>query len=140
MLFQCFNALKVYGKEPEQMTDTVALFQRVLGPYPFPAIQRAFDAYLSRNTSMPAPADIVNIIDPPKPELSAALYVSLQEKSRDGTYLTPEERGFCEAFRQQELRKANTQPTPASRSKDIRLMTQHEMVAGGFGLPDEPVA
>lgn len=106
MLFQCFNALKVYGKEPEQLIDTVAMFQRVLGRFTFRQIQKAFDRYLERHSEMPAPSDIVNIIEPPQEPLSAATYVSLQKKAYSGEYLMRDEREFCEAFRRQEFAKA----------------------------------
>lgn len=107
MLTQCFDALKVYGKEPEQLPNLIKTFILVLGEYEFPTIRRAFGVYLKRHTEMPAPADIVNIIDPPKESLSAAMYVSLQKKAYSGEYLMRDEREFCEAFRRQEYAKAH---------------------------------
>lgn len=105
MLFQCFNTLKTYGKDPEQMRDTVALFQQVLGRFTTSQVALAFSKYLERNSEMPAPADIVNIIEPPRESLSAATYVSLQKKAYAGEYLLSSEREFCEAFRKQEYAK-----------------------------------
>lgn len=105
LIVQCFAALKVFGKEPEHIRDTIALFQRVLAPYSLRQVSAAFDEYVSRNSDMPSPADIVNIIDPPNKELSAAVYVSLQKKAYSGDYLDREERAYCEAFRRQEYAK-----------------------------------
>lgn len=66
MLYQCFQSLRLYGKEPEALEGTVAMFQLVLADYSIDEIRRGFTEYLKRNSDMPAPADIVNIIDPPK--------------------------------------------------------------------------
>lgn len=66
ILFQCFQALKLYGKEPEALEGTVAMFQLVLADYSIEQIRDGFAQYLKRNSEMPAPADIVNIIDPPR--------------------------------------------------------------------------
>ena len=105
LLTQCYDALKVYGKEPEQLPNLIKMFILVLGEYDFATIRKAFTEYLKRRNEMPAPADIVNIIDPPPEPLSAATYVSLQKKAYSGEYLMRDEREFCEAFRRQEFAK-----------------------------------
>jgi hypothetical protein len=58
-------------------------------------VRKAFEQYIRRNADMPAPADIVNIIDPPPPKIDWPLYVSLKKKVRDGNYyLSLDERKF----------------------------------------------
>ena len=66
ILYQCFQCLRLYGREPEALESTVAMFQLVLGDYSIDQIRRGFAEYLKRNNEMPTPADIVNIIDPPR--------------------------------------------------------------------------
>ena len=81
ILFQCFDSLKVYGKEPEQMKSTNAMFQLVLADYPIEKIREAFAFYLKFNSEMPAPADIAQIIERGnKPPFDKAVYVSISRK------------------------------------------------------------
>ena len=60
---QCFEALKTYGKEPEQMVAVANMFQMVLSDYPISKIKSAFKTYLKTNSELPAPADIVHLIE-----------------------------------------------------------------------------
>lgn len=84
MVSQCFQALKLYGKEPEQLDGTLSMFQLVLGKYEFDEIQEAFEFYLSNNTEMPTPADIVSIIRRGnKPPFNQAVYIALSKKGYD---------------------------------------------------------
>ncbi len=105
LLAQCYDALKVYGKEPEQLGNLVKVFVLVLGEYDYPAIRVAFATYLKRHTDLPAPADIVKIIDPPPPVLSAAAYTALRKRIEEGYYPDSEDRAFLRAFEAQEYAK-----------------------------------
>lgn len=78
---QCFNSLKVYGKEPEQVESIIQMFRMILADYPFEKILKAFALYLKTNTEMPAPADIANIIERGgKPPFDKSIYVSISKK------------------------------------------------------------
>lgn len=70
LLLVCFDVLKVYGKEPEQLENIEKIFQMILGKYPFAKVEEGFLKYMERKAEMPTPADIVNIIDPYKPDYS----------------------------------------------------------------------
>lgn len=85
MLVQCFQALKLYGKEPEQIEGVIGMFNLVLADYPFSEIERAFRYYLRHNTEMPAPADIAIIIDRggDKPPFDKSVYVAFSKKHGD---------------------------------------------------------
>src|SRR3990167_9442020 len=63
MLSQCFQSLKLYGKEPEAFEGTVAMFNLVLADYPIARSEQALVFYLKHNPEMPPPADIANIIN-----------------------------------------------------------------------------
>lgn len=81
LLSQCFDGLKLYGREPEQLEGATALFNLVLADYPFAKIEKAFRAYLSRNTEMPTPADIAALIRRNgKPPLEKSVYTALVQK------------------------------------------------------------
>lgn len=81
MVAQCFDALSTYGKQPEQLTNTVKMFVFVLGDYTADKIVTAFKLHLQRSRDMPTPADIVAIIRRGnKPPLDKSVYVSLCQK------------------------------------------------------------
>jgi len=89
MLAQCFDGLRLYGKEPEQITGTVGLFRLVLAPFTMEQISNAFQVYLSRNTEMPTPSCIAQIIRRGgKPPLVQAVYVSLTQKRQRTAWKT----------------------------------------------------
>lgn len=81
MLYQCFQSLKLYGKEPEALEATIAMFNLVLSDYPFEKIDQAFKFYAKNHNEMPAPADIANIIERGnKPPFDKSVYVSISKK------------------------------------------------------------
>lgn len=85
MLKACYDGLKVYGKEPEQLNNANKLFNLVLADYPIADIEKALRYYMRHNTEFPAPADIACIIDRgcSKPPFDKTVYVSLSKKSPD---------------------------------------------------------
>jgi hypothetical protein len=81
MLSQSFRALKLYGREPEDFEAINAMFQLVLADYPIDKIKQAFAVYLKRHNELPAPADLVQIIERDgKPPLERAVYISISKK------------------------------------------------------------
>ena len=99
MLSQSFRALKLYGREPEDFAAIDAMFQLVLADYPIDKIKQAFGVYLKRHNELPAPADIVQIIERDgKPPLERAVYIALSKKdpeirtSSDWAYMREYER------------------------------------------------
>lgn len=87
LLAQCFDTMKLYGKEPQQMKSAAALFNLVLAEYCMDEIQAAFVAYLSRNSEMPTPSDIMALIKRNgKPPLEKSIYVALAQKKERTTF------------------------------------------------------
>lgn len=81
LLFQCYDSLKVYGKEPEQLDNLNKMFQMVLADFPYEAIEKAFIYYISHNSELPAPADIATIIRRGnKPPFDKTVYVTISKK------------------------------------------------------------
>lgn len=81
ILSQCFDTMKLFGKEPEQMESAGALFKLVLSDFPIDKIGEAFAYHLGHSAEMPTPADIVNIIRRGnKPPFERAVYVSISKK------------------------------------------------------------
>jgi hypothetical protein len=97
LVFQCFQSLRTYGKEPEQLGAVNGMFQMVLAEYPYDKIKGAFSYFLRHNNEMPTPADIVNIIERGgKPPLERSVYVSIQKKPKDER--SSDEWAYCREY------------------------------------------
>ena len=97
MLQQCFQTLRVYGKEPEALESVIAMFRLVLADYPMDNVTEAFQVWLKRSNEMPTPADIANIIERGgKPPLERAVYVAIGK--RDPVTRTSEEWAYMREF------------------------------------------
>ena len=105
LLYQTFASQKSYGDKAQMMGYRDGMFQLVLGSYSFAAVREAFIRHVSRKADLPSPSDIVNLIDPPKEPLSAAVYTALKRRIEDGYYPLSEEKAYLRAFEQQELAK-----------------------------------
>ena len=97
LLATCFDALKVYGKEPEQLESLNSVFQMCLSEFTFAEVREAFKVYLMSNAEMPAPADIVKIIRPPR-VWCATSFIDIKRRSREGEYITQREQQYCVDF------------------------------------------
>ncbi len=94
----CHDSLHSYGKTPEQLTNATFAFLMVLGEYEYKEVERAFTKYLSKESTVPTPADIVNIIEP-KPEWCSLTVKIIREKMSEGsTYVTNQERRYVEEY------------------------------------------
>ena len=81
ILSQCFDTMKLYGREPDQLRNAASLFSMVLADFRIKDITRAFTVHLQRSPEMPTPADICNIIRRNgKPPLDRSVYVNLSKK------------------------------------------------------------
>ena len=107
---QCCALQKAYGKTPAEVETLVDGFAMVLGEYPLEDVQQGFREYLKRNSTIPAPADIVNIIDPPEPKYSTTMYMNLMSKKKKCDYLSMDEKYYIAAFERAELAKLRKEP------------------------------
>lgn len=85
LLLQCYEALKVYGKEPEQLKNVNAMFQLALADYPMAKIREAILFYIRHNSGLPDPGDIIQIImrGGNKPPFERSVYVRLAQKHKE---------------------------------------------------------
>lgn len=75
------DALKTYGKQPEQMESVTKLFMFALADYPVEKIVEAMAYYVRNYTDFPSPADIVQIIERGnKPPFDRAVYTTISKK------------------------------------------------------------
>lgn len=96
LLAQCFLMQKGYGEKAEDAATRDAGFQWLLADYTIGQIKDAFKKYVSTHADMPAPADIINIINPPPPKIDWPLYIEIKKRLRDGNvFVTNEQKDFC---------------------------------------------
>jgi hypothetical protein len=105
----CFETLDTYGKTPQQLGTASEVFVRMLSKYDMELVREGFYSYMERNSRMPTPSDIINIIDPPPWKPDWAYYHSLKESIKRGNQLSPysaEHRYMkkCEEYALQEMR------------------------------------
>lgn len=96
LVSQCFDGLKLYGKEPEQLSNAVKLFDLALGAFTIEQIRAGFVAHLQRSIEMPTPADIVGYIRRDgKPPLDKAMYTALVQKRERTAFVDAGYHGNC---------------------------------------------
>lgn len=79
-----------------------------LSDYPMPVILGALGQYVRAHSDIPTPSDLVKIIDPPPPVLSAAAFTALRKRIEEGYYPDSEDRAFLRAFEAQEYAKVRS--------------------------------
>lgn len=67
MVSQCFDSLNIYGKEPEQLENTILMFAMALEDQEPDDIKKAFVYWVKNNSQMPTPADILGVIESTRP-------------------------------------------------------------------------
>lgn len=76
------------------------LMQMVLGRFDYETVRAAFGKYLQVGATMPTPADIVKIIEPPVevPQFCATAFIDIKKRAREGQFITNAEIKYCEDF------------------------------------------
>lgn len=91
---QCFDGLKLYGREPEQLANAVKLFDLALGAFSVEQVRAGFVAHLQRSSEMPTPADIVGYIRRKgRPPLDKAMYTALIQKRERTSFVDAGQHG-----------------------------------------------
>ena len=108
---------KNYGKTAAELEILVDGFLWVLADYPMADILQALAEYIKRNPDIPAPADIVNIIDPVKAEWKPdwPVYIALKKRiQRDGYYVYGSEKKFLQRCDDYAIEHATAATEPVS--------------------------
>lgn len=107
LLYQVFMMQKGYGESPEDMAKREKAFQWKLGRFTFDQVLEAMERYTDVKSDIPAPADIVQILDPEPEPLSNAMYVQLCKKAVEG-YLSSDEQLYRKTYESLEIDKAKS--------------------------------
>ena len=100
LLLICFDTLDTYGKEPEQLKNLEGAFRLVLGRFNIQQVEAAFAKYLEAGRVMPKPADIVQIIEPPKEKRKwcKVTFLDLKRQQRENMFITDSEKQYLADF------------------------------------------
>lgn len=80
------NNQKAFGKE-QSIDDTFSFFKMKLdGKYTADQVLGAIDKYTDSNADIPTPADIINILNPPKRKITQAEYIAALEWQKNNGY------------------------------------------------------
>jgi hypothetical protein len=107
-IVQCFNTLDTFGRTPDQLADACFMFVNRLEKYPFDIVCEAFGRYMDRNSKMPTPADIINIIDPPPAKPCWNTVRAIENKIKENLFVMDEERNYltyCSRYTLQEFQQ-----------------------------------
>lgn len=84
-----------YGKTEAELETLVEGFCWALADYPMESIIDAIGRHIRKSPTIPTPADIEAIINPPAPKIDWPLYIELKKRLRDGrSYVDQDEKRF----------------------------------------------
>lgn len=95
-----------YGKTEAELDTLVEGFLWALGDYPVEKIIDAIGKHIRKSPTIPTPADIEKIINPPRPKPDWAVYVSIKKRAQEGRWIYQDERDFlseCETYAKEHL-------------------------------------
>lgn len=108
LLDRTSDALKIYGRTPEQLANTAWAFATTLSDFTLEQIEGAFKIWLQRSNVMPTPSDIYSLIKRNgAPPLDKSVYISLVQKRERTTFkemygtfdaLTNEEKKYIQDY------------------------------------------
>jgi hypothetical protein len=105
ILKQCTMLLRVYGLKPDQVKGLLDGFLWALEGYEAKDVGDAFHLYLKSHEAMPTPSNIIRIIeDKGGIRMNQTVYIELKRKSREGYYMSREERAACEQFENESVK------------------------------------
>ena len=80
------NGQKTYGKD-YSVSDTFAYYEMKLqNKFSAQQVLFAMDKYTDTKNDIPAPSDIINILNPAKPKISTADYIAARDNQRRNGY------------------------------------------------------
>lgn len=106
MLTMTYKGQNTY-KEPLDIADRVLFWRFVLEEkYTMDQVFYAVKEFVKNNSNMPVPADINNILNPPKPEISQAEYIAAKDwQKRNGYPMFSDALDTIQAYEKQEQGK-----------------------------------
>ena len=121
---------KQYGKTAAELETLLDGYLWLLDDLPTPTILGAMREYANRHNDIPTPADIRNVVHPPQPPLSAAVYVDIRRRMREvNQFIMPEEKAYVRAFEEQEMAKVRG-GTPELRAAQLEALEYHGGATG----------
>lgn len=100
------NGQKGYGRQ-HSVKDTYAYYRAKLERrFTVSQVLYALDVYTDKQNDIPAPADVIQILDPPKPRITEAQFIEAQKwQERNGYPMFSDAKTLIEKYRKQEAEK-----------------------------------
>ncbi len=120
----CYEGLNTYGKSPEQLEASIMLMQMTLGRFQYDTVREAFSIYLQTGSTMPTPADIIKIIEPPIPEKKwcKITFLEIRRKKRENVFVSLDEERYLNDFI-----RAEVNSTPDERAAISEAVKQAQI-------------
>lgn len=110
---------KNYGKEID-IKATLQAWEYILGEYPADKVLAAMNRYMRKSSDIPAPADLIAIIDPPKPKITQAEFIHAKEQHKLEGYPTHGYYGgIIRAYEAQEADERSPEPLTSLEGKKL---------------------
>ena len=105
MLFQICSMQKGYGDTVDKFDTRLRGFLWALNGFPMNKITAAFRRYCLTKNDIPAPADIVQLIEGEgKPIMDKGTYASIKNRMKDQyTYISPREKEYVRNYENHHL-------------------------------------
>lgn len=117
ILARTYIIQKKYGEQADHVKVRDNAFQEDLGRFCIDEVHQAFKTYMRQHNDIPAPSDILKILEPPPPVFEKGMYFAIKQKMKWNMFVGQDERKYCALYEQQELGKLEAWERHAKRIK-----------------------
>lgn len=97
-----------FGKTEGELETLVEGICWAIPDHPMDAVLDAIKVYIRNHSDIPAPNDLLDILDPPPPVYTAAMYIQIKKNLRAGNvFVDDDEKAYCRAYEKQEMAKVH---------------------------------
>ena len=128
------NGQKPYGKE-YSVSDTFLYYKMKLdGKYTAEQIMKAVDIYTDKKNDVPAPADIIQILNPPEKQITYAEFKhALEQHAAEGYQMFGYWRGVINDYQKQQGGVSALQKALDRKAEDEKIQKVKEILAVTYG-------
>lgn len=128
------NGQKPYGKE-YSVSDTFLYYKMKLdGKYTAEQIMKAVDIYTDKKNDVPAPADIIQILNPPEKQITYAEFKhALEQHAAEGYQMFGYWRGVINDYQKQQGGVSALQKALDRKAEDEKIQKVKAILAVTYG-------
>lgn len=123
-MVEAFEMQRTYGENLDMKIRGRAWERKLGAKFSVNQIIMAVEKYTDRNSDFPTPSDIINILDPVKPEISKAEYITAKKWLEvNGYNQFSDQYALVKAFEKQE--KENRECKPKENSQLMKIAAEN---------------